>query len=274
MGQTGIILCGGLTLIRLYIYQGKISEALEHLHQLRADVSKEDNAIYDTTLDLIDGYVYASMANLAKIPEWLRTGDISPANFMFQGIAFNYIVYGKTVLLEKDYVKLEMLTEIFPQYFGIFQNQLGFLHNHILAAVAKYRLYGIEAGCARLAEAIRIGRADHLLLSFGEYAEDIIEMLKLMAKNDSLDSYIAELLGVCQHYIESLHQVPLDIVTLTGREKEVLTLAGEGLKREEIAARLYVSVGTVRTHLANIYRKLGVSSRTAAVKKAEKLKIL
>jgi len=54
----------------------------------------------------------------------------------------------------------------------------------------------------------------------------------------------------------------------------VLALAAEGLARDEIAARLYVSGATIKTHLANIYRKLEVGGRAAAVKKAEKLKIL
>lgn len=274
MEQTGIILCAGLTLVRLYLYQGKISEALEHLRQLRADVAKEDNPVYNTTLDLIEGYAYGCMARTDSIPEWLRTGDISLANFMYQGMAFNFIVYGKAVLLAKDYIRLEMLTETFPQYFGIFHNQLGFLHNHILAAAAKYRLYGMEKGCAQLAEAIGMGRADHLILPFAEYAPATIEMLRHIAQNNSSDDYITELLEACDHYIESLSRAPENTMTLTARELEVLTLAAEGLKRDEIAARLYVSGATVKTHLEKIYRKLGVGGRAAAVKKAQKLKIL
>jgi LuxR family maltose regulon positive regulatory protein len=274
MEQTGIILCAGLTLVRLYIYQEKIIEALEHLRQLRADVSKEDNAVYNTTLDLIEGYAYGCMTRPDSIPEWLRTGELSMANFMYRGMAFNFIVYGKAVLLAKDYIRLEILTETFPQYFGIFHNQLGFLHNHILAAAAKYRLYGMEKGCAALAEAIGMGRADHLILPFAEYAPEMIDMLRHIAQNNSGDGYIIELLEACEHYIESLSRAPESTVTLTERELEVLTLAAEGLRRNEIAARLYVSGTTVKTHLANIYRKLEVGGRTAAVKKAGKLKII
>jgi len=274
MGQTGIILCAGLTLVRLYIYQGKISEALEHLRQLRANLSEEDNAVYNTTLDLIDGYAYGCMARPHSIPEWLRTNDISLVNFMYQCTAFNYIVYGKAVLLVKDYIRLEMLTEAFPQHFGIFHNQLGFLHNHILAAAAKYRLYGMEKGCAKLAEAIDMGRADHLILPFAEYASEIIDILRHIAQNDSRDDYIMELLEACERYMQSLKRATENPVTLTERELEVLALAAEGLMRDEIAARLYLSGATVKTHLGNIYRKLEVGGKAAAVKKAGKLKIL
>lgn len=53
---------------------------------------------------------------------------------------------------------------------------------------------------------------------------------------------------------------------LTNAEAEVLALLTEGLTNKAIADRLYVSVNTVKTHMRNIYRKLGVSSRAGAVK--------
>lgn len=52
---------------------------------------------------------------------------------------------------------------------------------------------------------------------------------------------------------------------LTTREIEVLTLLPKGQKSSEIAAQLFVSEATVKTHLASIYRKLGASNRTEAV---------
>jgi len=51
---------------------------------------------------------------------------------------------------------------------------------------------------------------------------------------------------------------------LTAREREILELVAEGRTNAEIAERLWVSVGTVRTHLNNVYSKLGVHTRTAA----------
>jgi len=52
---------------------------------------------------------------------------------------------------------------------------------------------------------------------------------------------------------------------LTRRETEILQLVREGLTNREIAARLFVSAGTVRTHLENVFEKLDVHTRTAAV---------
>jgi two-component system, NarL family, nitrate/nitrite response regulator NarL len=52
---------------------------------------------------------------------------------------------------------------------------------------------------------------------------------------------------------------------LTAREYEVLALAAEGLSASAIADRLFLSPATIKTHLAHLYDKLGVSDRTAAV---------
>lgn len=57
-------------------------------------------------------------------------------------------------------------------------------------------------------------------------------------------------------------------VRLTQREREVLSVAAEGLTAREIASRLGVRERTVTTHLARIYGKLGVGSRLAAIRLA------
>ncbi len=57
---------------------------------------------------------------------------------------------------------------------------------------------------------------------------------------------------------------PLD--ALTPREYDVLAMMSEGMSNKDIAARLYISAKTVEKITSGIYRKLGVGSRTAAVK--------
>ncbi len=55
---------------------------------------------------------------------------------------------------------------------------------------------------------------------------------------------------------------------LTGREMEILVLATRSFSNRQIASRLHLAEATVRRHLANVYRKLGVSSRGEAMLKA------
>jgi DNA-binding CsgD family transcriptional regulator/PAS domain-containing protein len=60
-------------------------------------------------------------------------------------------------------------------------------------------------------------------------------------------------------------------IPLTRRELQVLELSAEGHTGPAIARELVVSIGTIRTHFENIYAKLGVSDRAAAVAKAMRL---
>jgi len=55
----------------------------------------------------------------------------------------------------------------------------------------------------------------------------------------------------------------------TERELAVLRLIAEGLSNREIADRLVIAVGTVKRHVNNLFGKLGVQSRTQAIRVAQ-----
>lgn len=61
---------------------------------------------------------------------------------------------------------------------------------------------------------------------------------------------------------------------LSKRELEVLHLMAEGLSNQEIAARLFVSLSTIKTHNQNLFEKLDVKRRTQAIDKAKKLHLI
>jgi len=68
--------------------------------------------------------------------------------------------------------------------------------------------------------------------------------------------------------LEQLVEPPTEL------ELEVLGLAAAGLSNEAMAARLFLSVGTVKRHMHNIYGKLGVTGRAPAVARARELGLL
>lgn len=61
---------------------------------------------------------------------------------------------------------------------------------------------------------------------------------------------------------------------LSKRELEILSLLAEGYSNQEIAAQLFVSLSTVKTHNQNIFEKLGVKRRTQAAEKAKRLNLI
>jgi DNA-binding NarL/FixJ family response regulator len=115
-----------------------------------------------------------------------------------------------------------------------------------------------------LLAAIRGGAAGYLLKS--EPPERIVEFLRGVGNGE------AALSGeVARRLLEEVragrtHSVPDRIAAaLSAREVEVLLLLDEHLGTDEIAARLYISEHTVRSHVKSLLRKLGVSSRREAL---------
>ncbi len=66
----------------------------------------------------------------------------------------------------------------------------------------------------------------------------------------------------------------IEALGITPRELEVLQLMAEGLSNKEMAARLFVSENTVKTHASRVFDKLGASRRTQAVQMAKSQRIL
>ena len=265
MSQTCVSICAKFCLIRLRIVQGRVSEALDLLAQLQCDVSKMNKSIYNTTVDLCKGYVFASIGYPEQIPSWLLTGDMTASDLFYQGIAFNYLVYGKAVMASKKYIELEALTAEFEKNFSLYSNQLGFIHNGIFMAAAKCKLYGVAVGSAVLAAVLNEARADRLVMPFVESAPHILEMLQWINQKDPGNAYVGSILSLCRKYAGLIGSVAHPSASLSPRETELLALMAEGLNRRQIAEHLCITEETAKSHMKNIYQKLEVNSKVAAI---------
>ena len=120
---------------------------------------------------------------------------------------------------------------------------------------------------SNLLAAIRAGAAGYLLKS--EPPERIVEFLRGVARGEAALSG-----AVARQLLEQVREgaprsaVPESLAkTLSARELEVLLLLDRHLGTEEIAARLFISEHTVRSHVKSLLAKLGVSSRREALAK-------
>jgi LuxR family transcriptional regulator, maltose regulon positive regulatory protein len=87
--------------------------------------------------------------------------------------------------------------------------------------------------------------------------------------------YLRKLLAALERDAPSPAQPATELPeVLSERELEVLQLIAAGKSNRRIASDLFVSVGTVKTHINNLYRKLDAHSRTQAVARARELKLL
>ncbi|MFN2284237.1 MAG: response regulator [Anaerolineae bacterium] len=111
-------------------------------------------------------------------------------------------------------------------------------------------------------DAIRAGAAGYLLKDTPR-AEVIKAVRGTVAGQSFVDPQVT---GKLLQQVASQQEHPATHITdkLTEREEDVLRLLAKGLTNADIAARLYLSEGTVRNHISAILAKLGVSDRTQA----------
>ena len=116
-------------------------------------------------------------------------------------------------------------------------------------------------------EALRAGASGFLLKRTP--ADDLISGIKVVAGGEALLSpsitrrLIREFVKRPSAHSETAASKRLDL--LTERELEVLTLVSHGLSNQEIADKIFVSEGTVKTHIRRLFSKLDVRDRTQAV---------
>jgi DNA-binding NarL/FixJ family response regulator len=113
-------------------------------------------------------------------------------------------------------------------------------------------------------QALQLGASGFLLKTAPP--EDLIAAVRVVARGEALLSPSVTR-RVIQEVTRYHRRVPhsSELERLTQRELEVLRLVAEGLTNAEIAARLYVSEATVKTHTSNVLSKLGLRDRIQAV---------
>jgi LuxR family maltose regulon positive regulatory protein len=146
--------------------------------------------------------------------------------------------------------------------------------------------------CAALAASDRHAAADHLRLAlrlsdqqrfarpFTDHAADLPRLVALLTSEEQQTPWVRTVRAACAPEgsgtaparTEPSRQNLVD--PLSERELEVLRLLATDLSGPELARHLVVSLNTVRTHTRNVYSKLGVSGRRAAVTRARELNLL
>jgi LuxR family maltose regulon positive regulatory protein len=103
----------------------------------------------------------------------------------------------------------------------------------------------------------------------------MVMLLRQASARGVAPDYIATLLAIARAPASSAPAPDGSMLEpLTEREWEVLRLLMAGLSNAAIAQELVITVGTVKRHVNSIFGKLGVSSRTQAIARAQRLHLL
>ena len=121
-----------------------------------------------------------------------------------------------------------------------------------------------------LSTALSLAEPEGYVRTFVDEGAPMAALLRRALSQTIAPGYVVRLLAA---FGKPASPPPL-IEPLTDREREVLHLIAAGLKNQEIADHLVISVATVKRHITNIHGKLGVSRRTQAVARGRELGLL
>jgi LuxR family maltose regulon positive regulatory protein len=149
-----------------------------------------------------------------------------------------------------------------------------------LQALAHQSQGDIPAALASLQRALMLSEPEGYVRVFVDEGPPMTILLKAAAREARgehrgiVASYVRRLLAAADNKADITPVRQGLIEPLSERELDVLRLLGSDLDGPDIARELVVSLSTVRTHTRNIYAKLGVNNRRAAVRRAEELDLL
>lgn len=150
----------------------------------------------------------------------------------------------------------------------------------ILQAIALQAQHQTSKALVVLAKGLTLAEPEGYVRSFVDEGAPLAELLHQAADRGITPDYVSRLLaafgnlGTDAPPIEEGSRSQNLIEPLTERELELLQLVTEGLSNREIAAKLFIALGTVKSHVHNIYGKLSAQNRAQAVARAKELGLL
>jgi LuxR family maltose regulon positive regulatory protein len=149
---------------------------------------------------------------------------------------------------------------------------LATLDGLLLAAWLAQREGAFDVARTQLTEALAVAEGPSLVESFVRAGPMIVEMIADLP--DAHSGFSGRILRRAQA-LATPSPLGIELVEpLTDRELEILSYLPSRLTNTELADHFYVSVNTIKTHMAHIYRKLGVANRNRAISRAREIGIL
>ncbi len=220
---------------------------------------------------------------LADARGWAKQQDLSTADPITHVHEFELLTLARLLVAEASEGRADRL----PDALGLLDRLVAGaaeggrhgsrLESLVVQALARHVADDATGAGESLAAAIEIAEPEGYVRVFLDAGPAMVRLLQSEARRPDAPAYVRSLVGAAGRGPERAATGPDHgrgqrlVEPLSERELEVLRLLRSELDGPAIALELVVSLNTLRTHTKNIYAKLGVGSRRAAVRRAEEL---
>jgi LuxR family transcriptional regulator, maltose regulon positive regulatory protein len=283
-----------VAMARIQEAEGDLDSALKLLDEAE-DLYMSDFSPNVRPIAALKARVWVAQGRLGEALDWVREQSLSAQDELSYGREFDHITLARVLLAQ--YMSNRAETSILDAM-GLLDRLLhaaeagertgNVIEILILQALAQHMQGNIPAALAPLSRALTLAEREGYIRLVVDEGPAMAHLLREAAARGIRPEYTGTLLaafprtearGLRAESLEPARSVlsPQSsalVEPLSEREFDVLRLLGTDLSGPDIARELMVSLNTLRTHTKNIYDKLGVNSRRAAVHRAEELKLL
>jgi LuxR family maltose regulon positive regulatory protein len=225
--------------------------------------------------------VYVRQGRLTEALGWARERGLSADDDLSYLREFEHITLARMLIAE---YKSERVERSIHEAMGLLERLLqaakaggrtgSVIEVLMLQALAHQAQGDTASALVSLERALTLAEPEGYVRIFVDEGPPMAALLREATKHGIAPNYVSQLRGAFGKVEGTRPVTQLLIEPLSERELEVLRLLGTELNGPEIARELMVSLNTMRTHTKNIYSKLGVNNRRAAVRRAEELDLL
>jgi LuxR family maltose regulon positive regulatory protein len=219
----------------------------------------------------------AAEANLKRgnsdaVKQWVEEMGFKPEDRPHHWVEWPYFTYTRYLLSQNQTQEAKQLLSTMGKSAQEGQRFRKLLTIYILEALVELSLEDHNSAVQRLEAALSIAAPQGYRRAFFDEDPAILELLPEV--RHIAPDFVDALLAYIDSPPDKLFRSDQLYEALSERELEVLNLVAKGYSNRQIAEALYVTLGTVKKHLNNIFGKLQVKNRTQAVASARELNIL
>ena len=271
---------------RVFLAIGNTQAAIEQLNAAEIFVQGSSDTRFSSFLSSVKLMTYCRTGNIAAATAVVNDRGLSPDGRVDAANEEEMIAYARYLLMLGEAADTEqVLSRVLPvlRRRGRVQHEIQAL---VLQAQAYEMLGNRRYAIAALGRATMLGEPGRFTWTFVGESPVITGLLRALAdavrRGDGPAAagslaYLRSLQRSERHTSATAAGPPLAVTIadpLTAREIEILRLIAAGMRNQEIADHLFISLSTVKRHIANAYGKLAVRHRTEAIARANELNLL
>jgi len=287
-GSAGSLLHGSMCLALVKLADGDFNGALTIQQQIEQAVERDNLSSMRSAVRAFRVQLELIRGNKEIAFQWIQEVVDNPLSFPSD---FERVTLVRAYLVVSKYAEARRVLEPLRE---AAQRSRSMIEVLILLALALWGESEIESARTTLTQVLALAEPEGYVATFviaGQPMAGLLTQVHDAQKKELAEgtqrvspAYIRKLLAVLRGETlsspkDTAHQGTMQtlgepIESLSEREREVLQRLAAGMSNQAIAQEFIVSVGTIKTHLNNIYGKLNVHSRTQAVARARELHLL